>query len=109
MAVRHNHELLMCRKLAGSSIGKLCLNCEDRCVNCDSFVKQQRQVRICDECAFGSVGSKCLICGGVAAAGVAAFYCKECVMLEKDRDGCPRILNLARIDRTFANTQKIDK
>jgi hypothetical protein len=23
-----------------------------------------------------------------------AYYCKECVKLEKDRDGCPKIINL---------------
>ena len=23
-----------------------------------------------------------------------AYYCKECTVLEKDRDGCPKIVNL---------------
>jgi hypothetical protein len=29
-----------------------------------------------------------------------AYYCKECTVLEKDRDGCPKIVNLgsARTD-----------
>ena len=25
-----------------------------------------------------------------------AYYCKECTMLEKDRDGCPKIINLGQ-------------
>jgi PHD finger-like domain-containing protein 5A len=40
---------------------------------------------------------RCIICN---AKGVAdAYYCKECVMLEKDRDGCPRVVNIG-ISRT---------
>lgn len=49
-------------------------------------------VRICDECNFGSRAGRCVICG---MQGVSdAYYCKECVLLEKDRDGCPKIINL---------------
>ena len=49
-------------------------------------------VRICDECNFGSLKGRCVVCN---APGVAdAYYCKECVMLEKDRDGCPKIINV---------------
>ena len=31
-------------------------------------------------------------CGGKGVSD--AYYCKECVQLEKDRDGCPKIVNL---------------
>lgn len=31
----------------------------------------------------------------LCSAGVSdAYYCKECTVLEKDRDGCPKIVNL---------------
>lgn len=49
-------------------------------------------MRICDECAFGNHASKCVICGQQGISD--AFYCKECTLLEKDRDGCPKIINL---------------
>jgi len=37
---------------------------------------------ICDECNYGSYQGRCVICG---APGVSdAYYCKECVLQEKD-------------------------
>ena len=33
-----------------------------------------------------------MICGGVGISD--AYYCKECTQQEKDRDGCPKIVNL---------------
>ncbi|CAL5441086.1 unnamed protein product [Camellia sinensis] len=35
---------------------------------------------------------RCVICGGVGISD--AYYCKECTQQEKDRDGCPKIVNL---------------
>jgi hypothetical protein len=49
-------------------------------------------VRICDECSFGNYQNKCVVCGGEGISD--AFYCFECTRLEKDRDGCPKIINL---------------
>lgn len=49
-------------------------------------------VRICDECNYGSYEGRCVICGGMGISD--AFYCKECTVMEKDRDGCPKIVNL---------------
>ena len=49
-------------------------------------------VRICDECNYGSYEGRCVICGGMGVSD--AFYCKECTVQEKDRDGCPKIVNL---------------
>ena len=74
-------------------------------------------VRICDECNYGSYEGRCVICGGMGISD--AFYCKvlsldhapdqescrelatalarqECTVMEKDRDGCPKIVNLGR-------------
>lgn len=42
--------------------------------------------RICDECNYGSYQGRCVICG---APGVSdAYYCKECVLQEKDVSNC---------------------
>jgi len=49
-------------------------------------------VKICDECGFGSYGNKCIICGHTAVSD--AYYCAACTQMEKNRDGCPKIINL---------------
>jgi len=89
---RHHPDLVLCRKQPGTAIGRLCEKCNGKCPICDSFVNPSVLVRICDECDYGQQEGKCVICG---AAGVAdAFYCRECVQCEKDRDGCPKVINL---------------
>lgn len=98
--------------MAFSAIGRLCEKCDGKCVICDSYVRPCTLVRICDECNYGSFQGRCVICGGgkenyiqqkhhnstefcFFAAGVSdAYYCKECTIQEKDRDGCPKIVNL---------------
>jgi PHD finger-like domain-containing protein 5A len=89
---KHHPDLIMCRKQSGISIGKVCEQCDGRCVICDSYVRSCALVRICDECNFGSNQGKCVVCGGIGVSD--AYYCYECVRLEKDRDGCPKIINL---------------
>ena len=96
-----NPDLILCRKQAGIHIGKVCQTCEGRCVICDSHVRLSSLVRICDDCNFGKNQGRCIVCG---APGVAdAYYCKECVMLEKDRDGCPKVINIgtSKTDKFF--------
>ena len=76
---------------------------------CDSYVRPETLVRICDECNFGTYGGRCIICGSpgtqiytlllwivlIDRLGISdAYYCAECTRLEKDRDGCPKIVNL---------------
>src|SRR5882762_11769017 len=78
---------------------------------CDSYVRPETLVRICDECNFGTYGGRCIICGSPGVCSVMphinlctdyfgspgisdAYYCAECTRLEKDRDGCPKIVNL---------------
>ena len=52
------------------------------------------QNRICDECNYGTGQGRCVICGG---SGISdAYYCRECTVQEKDRDGCPKIVNLGK-------------
>lgn len=89
---RHHPDLVMCRKQPGISIGRLCDKCDGKCPVCDSYVRPTTLVRICDECAFGNYQNKCIVCGGEGISD--AFYCFECTRLEKDRDGCPKIINL---------------
>ena len=65
---------------------------DGHCVICDSFVNPQERVRICEECNYGSLQGRCVVCGGTGITD--AYYCRECVQQEKDRDGCPKIVNL---------------
>ena len=65
---------------------------DGRCVVCDSFVRPATLVRVCDECDYGTQHGRCVICGNPGVAD--AYYCKECTILEKDRDGCPKIVNI---------------
>jgi len=89
---RHHPDLVMCRKQSGIAIGRLCDKCDGKCPVCDSYVRPTTLVRICDECSFGNYQNKCVVCGGEGISD--AFYCFECTRLEKDRDGCPKIINL---------------
>ena len=115
---KHHPDLIFCRKQPGvgtktvqvyfnllslifffsisiitfSAIGRLCEKCDGKCVICDSYVRPCTLVRICDECNYGSYQGRCVICGGPGVSD--AYYCKECTIQEKDRDGCPKIVNL---------------
>jgi PHD finger-like domain-containing protein 5A len=89
---RHHPDLVMCRKTPGIALGRLCDKCDGKCPVCDSYVRPTTLVRICDECSFGNYQNKCVVCGGEGISD--AFYCFECTRLEKDRDGCPKIVNL---------------
>lgn len=98
---KHHPDLIMCRKQIGISIGRLCDKCDGKCVICDSYVRPTVLVRICDECNYGTNQNRCLICNSIGTSD--AYYCKECVQLEKDRDGCPKIINLGsvRVDQFY--------
>ncbi|EGV64651.1 PHF5-like protein [Yamadazyma tenuis ATCC 10573] len=94
---RHQYDLVQCMKQMGAQVGKVCGNCEGRCPICDSYVKPTVEVRICQECSQGHLRDRCILCGHRFTeedSGVEAFYCLECVRLEKHREGCPRILNM---------------
>ena len=106
-----------------SEPGSVGLTHHSRSPVCDSYVRPETLVRICDECNFGTYGGRCIICGSPGAClspfslvclfpscvvrdgtvtdvrtsmpGISdAYYCAECTRLEKDRDGCPKIVNL---------------
>ncbi|KAI8867069.1 PHF5-like protein, partial [Ramicandelaber brevisporus] len=100
---KHLSDIVQCRKLAGIGIGRVCVVHDGRCVGCDSYFNLQTPAHVCDECHFLSTAAqrRCLVCNSLAVAD--AFYCRNCTMLEKDRDGCPTVINLAqdRIDTHY--------
>lgn len=77
-----------------AATGKLCSKCDGKCVICDSYVRPYVPARICDECDYGSFHGRCVICGHPGVSD--AYICYECVQQEKDRDGCPKIINLGQ-------------
>ena len=89
---KHHADLVFCRRQPGITFGKLCDKCDGRCVICDSYVRPQVPVRVCDECNYGTMAGRCLICSAPGSSD--AYYCKGCVLQEKDRDGCPKIINM---------------
>lgn len=100
MSARHHVDLVMCRKQPGTARALLCQVCEGRCVLCDSYIRPAAPVRLCQACAFGpSQQGRCVICDGPNGK-TEAWYCRECVLMEKDRDGCPKVVNVgsAKLD-----------
>ncbi|KAL7664388.1 Pre-mRNA-splicing factor RDS3 [[Candida] zeylanoides] len=91
---RHQYDLVQCMKQPGPALGLVCPQCDGRCPVCDSFVKPTAAVRVCGECSVGHLAQKCILCGHTVDEGVPSYYCLECVRLEKDREGCPRIINV---------------
>lgn len=104
---RHQYDLVQCLNLPGVLTGKLCDKCDGRCPLCDSDVRLISRVRICDSCAFGNNGNKCIVCGN--AGNHEALYCSECCKLETSRDGCPRVLNIGsnRMDGQYKSEKKV--
>ena len=102
-------DLIICGKLPGIAIARVGPRHDGQCVGyaCDSFVNPAVLARICDECNYGSFEGRCVITGEPGVAD--AYYCKECVKLEKDRDGCPKIINLgsARTVSALCHPQQV--
>ncbi|KAG7532273.1 hypothetical protein FFLO_03668 [Filobasidium floriforme] len=99
----HVADLIMCRRQPGIAIGRMCDKCDGKCPICDSYVRPMTLVRICDDCSFGSYAGRCIVCGSHGISN--AYYCTECVTLERDRDGCPKIVNLGA-SRTDAHYER---
>ncbi|VEU20255.1 DEKNAAC101096 [Brettanomyces naardenensis] len=100
-------DLVQCMKQPGTSIGRLCSKCDGKCPTCESMVHPYRLVHVCDDCSYGSSANKCILCGSSGGKNGEnlsdAYYCYECCLLEKDRTGCPKILNVgsSRTDMYF--------
>ncbi|EEQ37487.1 putative pre-mRNA-splicing factor [Clavispora lusitaniae] len=109
---RHQYDLIQCMKRPGTHVALLCSSCDGKCPICDSMVKPKEKVRICDACSYGHLGKRCIICsahlGENAELGSPAYYCQECVVQEKHREGCPRITNVgsSKADMIFNKKRK---
>ncbi|KNZ57963.1 hypothetical protein VP01_2030g5 [Puccinia sorghi] len=68
---KHHPDLIQCRKQPGIAIARMCEKCDGKCPICDSYVRPQTLVRICDECNFGTYGGRCIICG---SPGISDAY-----------------------------------
>lgn len=98
---RNHPDAVGCGKRTGPDRGLLCENCEGKCPRCDSHADPTEPVYICGDCAFGNLKEKCILCGGPGK--YPAMYCRECVLLGRHRDGCPRIVDagLSRNDMLY--------
>ena len=85
---RHQSDLVLCARLPGVAVGRVCAAHDGRCVACDSMVRPCAVARVCDGCGYGSgSGSeRCVVCGVREGGGAVAdaHYCVACVRLEKD-------------------------
>lgn len=95
---RHQSDLVRCARLPGVGVGRVCAAHDGRCVVCDSMVRPCAVARVCDGCGYGGSSAareRCVVCADHGGAVVAdAYYCKGCVQTEKDRDGCPAVVNV---------------
>lgn len=66
-------------------------------------------MRICEDCNFGFFGECCVICNQKGTEN--AYYCGNCCLLEKDREGCPKIINISasRKDRHYIKKKFISE
>ncbi|CAL4993326.1 unnamed protein product [Urochloa decumbens] len=113
---RHQVDLVRCARLPGIAVGRVCAAHDGRCVACDSMVRPCVAARVCDGCGYGAAagggsgGERCVVCGvgeGGGGAVADAYYCKACVQMEKDRDGCPAIVNAGTaVVGSFYNRKK---
>ncbi|QPG73874.1 hypothetical protein FOA43_001189 [Brettanomyces nanus] len=100
-------DLVQCMKQQGTHVGKVCSRCDGKCPMCESLVHPYKLVYICDDCSYGSFANKCILCGASGGKDgeqlTDAYYCYECCMQGKDRNGCPKILNMGstRTDMYF--------
>ena len=104
---RYHPDLVQCLKRTGVEIGLLCDVCDGQCPICGSRVNLIAPAYICRDCSFGNLKDKCILCGGKGKH--QAKYCEECVKLGRDRDGCPRVINLgmSRADKLFENKRDV--
>lgn len=106
--LRHSRQdIVLCRKRTGATPGYVCSHHEGHCVLCDigfdDITPTMRPVFLCDDCGLAgeSGGDQCIMCGRREITE-RAFYCHYCVAMQKDRDGCPRALNMLGQQRIAA-------
>lgn len=97
----------MCRKRVSTAVGYVCRQHEGRCVICDlqfdEVLPTMREALLCSDCSIITVegDEACIMCASRRVTDVA-YYCQYCVALEKDRDGCPHVINMSRQRRMAA-------
>jgi PHD finger-like domain-containing protein 5A len=62
------------------------------------MVNSSLPARICDECKHSVSDEQCILCGSRLPTNVETeppigYYCDECVTMQYDRVGCPRVTN----------------
>lgn len=111
---KHQYDLIHCMRRQSNNFGMVCQYCAGRCPICDSFVNSKSKVRICKECAVENISNKCIICrnflGDSSHQASYAYFCSECVVMEKHVEGCPRIINYKsfRHDNTLNKKKLLD-
>ena len=99
----------MCRKPSGVLIGYACDEHALRCIICAGTSRLVRPVKVCDECASRTTTAtahdpdrpsrRCIVCElGIRSLDEPqpAMYCEYCVLLERDRDGCPKMVGTSQ-------------
>uniref|UniRef100_A0A0D3HM23 Uncharacterized protein n=1 Tax=Oryza barthii TaxID=65489 RepID=A0A0D3HM23_9ORYZ len=84
---KHQADLVRCSRQPGAAVGRVCAAHDGRCVACDSMVRPAAPARVCDGCS-----------GGGGGHGSRSERC----LMEKDRDGCPAVVNAGTARRDAA-------
>lgn len=66
---------------------------------CDSYVRPETLVRICDECNFGTYGGRCIICGSPGKLDLSSTFFEDLLTLKESptRITVPSVHDLKRI------------
>ena len=106
---RNNPDLIKCGGRTGPEIALLCEGCEGKCPICGAPANEENGIlaHLCGDCAFGKLKERCIVCS--APAKYKAYFCPDCVLLGRDRDGCPRIVNvgISRSDKFYERKRVI--
>ncbi|KAL0229886.1 hypothetical protein PCE1_003450 [Barthelona sp. PCE] len=99
---RHQQDTKLCGKQQANIFSVVCQRCSGKCIVCDSHVNLVKRAKMCITCATNQ-NESCVVCSTDIKEGDPTFpgeYCRECVLLERDKDGCPATgsVSITRID-----------
>ncbi|KHN69170.1 hypothetical protein CWI42_090970 [Ordospora colligata] len=78
-----------CNRIHTSIKGMLCDKCSVRCYVCKENTHiHSIDLLICEFCFHSTYKNKCIMCGERDPKH-SAHYCRECIILQKHREGCP--------------------
>lgn len=101
----------MCRHITGAYYGYACEEHALKCVICAGSSKLERPVKVCDDCSSRKTNTtadsarplrRCIVCDTMIkgdAEPSPAMYCRYCVLLERDRDGCPTTMGTLQVKK----------